>query len=296
METLRLPSYAKINLLLRILGGRPDGYHELDTVYQTVSLQDTLTFHFDPGAPFSLVLEASDNMVPSDQSNLICRACFAFHEEYPIRHAVRVEVEKRIPMASGLGGGSSNAAVALIALSRLYDWPLCRDALRDIAARLGADVPFFLTGGTARGTGRGDIIEPVDDLPSSPVLIVRSPVTCSTPDIYREYDERGLLTGGGNSTKIPYDWRPESLKDLFSHIENDLEQVVFALYPELDSIKKRLLDTGAEAASLSGSGSAVFGLFKTVENRERAARHFPECSRCTMLSRGEYVRALGLRE
>lgn len=295
MEEFLLPAFAKINLILRVVNLRRDGYHSLETVFQTLELHDALAFRFAPSHHFHVSLDVQDSPIPSDGTNLIYKACRAFHEAHPLKHRVEVSIEKRIPVEGGLGGGSSNAAATLIALSRLYGWPLGRNRLLSIARKLGADVPFFLYGGTAFGSGRGDRISPLpDSFPGTAVLLVLPGVSCSTAVIYRRFDEAELLTAGRNSIKILLDQRPESLRDFVSHFENDLEQVVFALYPELDSTKKRLKDQGAAAALLTGSGSALFGIFTEAADRDRAAGVFPASVATRFLSRREYRERLGL--
>ncbi|HSP06035.1 MAG TPA: 4-(cytidine 5'-diphospho)-2-C-methyl-D-erythritol kinase [Acidobacteriota bacterium] len=295
MHHFSLPSFAKVNLILRIVNRRRDGYHSLQTLFQSLDLHDTLAFRFAPSHHFHVALDVQDSPIPSDGTNLIYKACRSFHEHHPLQHRVEVSIEKKIPVESGLGGGSSNAAVTLIALSRLYGWPLGRRTLLSIARQLGADVPFFLYGGSALGTARGDQISPLPDLwPETPVLLALPGVTCSTAVIYRKYDEAGLLTAGRNSIKILLDQRPESLRDFVSHFENDLEKVVFALYPELDSTKKRLVEQGAAAALLTGSGSALFGLFEEAADRDRASGAFPANVSTRFLSRREYRERLGL--
>lgn len=292
-EEFRLPSFAKLNLILKVLGKRRDGYHSVQTIFQTIDLHDRLTFRFHKQNRFEIVLEMNESQLPADHSNLIYRACEAFNKLHPVHARIKVDVEKNIAIQSGLGGGSSNAACALIALSRYLDWPLDRRRLFTIARELGADVPFFLQGGTAFATGRGDLIRPLQDWPSASVLLVHPQITCSSAAIYRRYDELGLLTQPSNSIKIRLDQRPGSLRDLVSHIGNDLEQVVFELYPELDSIKKRLLKQGAVAAALTGSGAAVFGLFVDSDDLEKAARYYPVSYKTHFLSRSEYSLHLG---
>jgi len=292
---IKIPSYAKINLILRILGKRPDGYHTLQTVLQTIDLQDQLTFEFEAATTFDINLKLSDPQIPSDESNLIHRACQAFHKIHPLKHRVNIKVEKRIPIQSGLGGGSSNAAATLIAISRLYDWPIPMKELHQIAATLGSDVPFFLEGGSALGTVRGDKIRKLDDWPGVNVLLVIPDVSCSTSAIYEEYDRRNLLTLESKSIKIRGVQRPESQRDYVSLVKNDLERVVFALYPELDSIKKRLLKLGAIAAALTGSGSAIFGLFSDADEFEKAVKAFPNSIRSRFVNRIEYRNALGFQ-
>lgn len=291
-KKVNLPSFAKINLRLSILGKRRDGFHTLNTVLQTIDLHDDLFFDFEPAQTFNLQLNLSNPKIPADETNLIYRACQAFHKIHPLKHQVSINVEKRIPIQSGLGGGSSNAAATLIALSRFYDWPIPLQDLHRIAATLGADVPFFLEGGTALGTIRGDKIRKLDDWPDIHVLLVIPDVSCSTAAIYEEFDQRNLLTPESKSIKIRDVQRPESQRDYVSLVENDLERVVFALYPELDSIKKRLLKLGAIAAALTGSGSAIFGLFSDAVGLDKAAKAFPGSIRSRFVNRGEYRKAL----
>jgi 4-diphosphocytidyl-2-C-methyl-D-erythritol kinase len=167
-----LPSFAKINLYLRVLGRRGDGFHELFTVFQTVSLCDSLTFEEADG----LTLTCDDARIPTDDRNLVIKAAKRLRETAGIERGARMHLEKNIPSPGGLGGGSSNAAVTLIGLSRLWGIELPATDRQTIAAGLGSDVPFFLEGGTAIGTGRGEIIEPAGEFQSEHLLIV-------TPDI-----------------------------------------------------------------------------------------------------------------
>jgi 4-diphosphocytidyl-2-C-methyl-D-erythritol kinase len=292
MDEVLIPSFAKINLVLKVLGKRQDGYHTLETVYQTIDLQDDLRFRFSSSDRFHLVLNVGTSEIPPDDSNLIYKACHLFHTAWPFSARVEVDIEKRIPLKAGLGGGSSNAAATLIALSRHFGWPLKRPRLLSLARKLGSDVPFFLYGGTALGTGRGEKIRQLPDWPPSPLLLVHSRYACSTPSIFRAFDDANLLTQSRDSIKIHFDHRPESLRELVSLIENDLEQVVFALYPELDSIKKKIAETGAVTVSLTGSGSTLFALFDSGGDRDKAARMFPGCTVSRFIGRTEYRAAV----
>jgi 4-diphosphocytidyl-2-C-methyl-D-erythritol kinase len=292
MSALVLPSFAKINLILRVLRKRRDGYHAIETIYQTVDLCDELTFRFSDNDHFHLVLNVGSSDIPPDSSNLIYRACHLFHSAFPFSKRVEVDIVKRIPLQAGLGGGSSNAAVTLIALSRYFGWPLKRSALVRLAAELGSDVPFFLTGGTAFGYGRGEKIKKLLDWPQAQVLLVHSDLPCSTAAIYRAFDDVNLLTQPRDSIKIHFDQRPESLRDLVSLIENDLEKVVFTLYPELDSIKKQIAETGAVTVSLTGTGSTLFGLYFSADDLERAAKQFEHCNATRFIGRSEYEKRL----
>jgi 4-diphosphocytidyl-2-C-methyl-D-erythritol kinase len=286
---LILPSFAKINLILRITGRRRDGYHTLETLFQTVDLHDTLEFQFEKSDRFHLILDVGDSDIPPDSSNLIYKAAHLFHQVHPVPMRMEVKIQKRIPLLAGLGGGSSNAAVTLIALSRYLGWPLKMQKLLAIARKLGADLPFFLVGGTAWGLGRGDRIKKLPDLDCQNVLLVHSILPCSTAAIYRGYDEAGLLTQKRDSIKIHFDHWPESLREFVSLIENDLEKVVFALYPELDSIKKQITETGAVAVSLTGSGSTLFGIYDSSRDLEQAAKKFQFCTPTRFVTRRQYI-------
>jgi 4-diphosphocytidyl-2-C-methyl-D-erythritol kinase len=292
MLEIRLPSFAKINLVLKVLGKRRDGYHSLETIYQSVDLHDDLTFRFLPSDHFHLVLNVGDSDIPPDDSNLIYKALHLYHSIQPFNVRVEVDIVKRIPTQAGLGGGSSNAAVTLIAISRHLGWPLTRSKLLPLARRLGSDVPFFLYGGTALGSGRGEKIRKLPDWPAPNLLLVHSNVPCPTPAIYKAFDEADLLTHSRDSTNIHLDQRPESLRELVSLIENDLAQVVFALYPELDSIKKQIAETGAVTVSLTGSGSTLFALYNSAEDRNRAAGALPNSVSSRFIDRSEYQRTV----
>ena len=248
-----------MNLDLRVLGVRPDGFHELRTVFQTVELHDTLTFAQRRGA---LTLNCRTPGVPLDDSNLVWRAAAALWKalgrDGDPRDAA-ITIEKAIPMEAGLAGGSADAAATLVALSRMWGnapMPL----LREIAAGIGADVAFFLWGGTALGLGRGEEIYPLMDLPSHWVVVVRPPFGVSTSEAYAWYDED--RTAGLKEPReiqlLPVPWPTRAAQMI-----NDLEPPVVRRHPEIAALKTALRDAGAVAAAMSGSGSAVFGLFRS---------------------------------
>jgi 4-diphosphocytidyl-2-C-methyl-D-erythritol kinase len=252
-------AYAKINLDLRVLGARADGYHELRTVYQAIALHDTIDCVPREG-PF--VIECTTPGVPLDGTNLIWRAAQglwqALRRGGPVRDVV-VRLEKRIPPQAGLGGGSADAAATLRALSALWRVPLQPSQLTDVAATLGADVPFFLSGGTALGLGRGDEVYPLADLPRHWVVLVLPGFGVSSRDAYAWYDdERGLARAGGREPQyVPGPWPSRAAQMI-----NDLEAPIARHHPEIDQMKAALKRAGALAAAMSGSGSAVFGLFQ----------------------------------
>jgi 4-diphosphocytidyl-2-C-methyl-D-erythritol kinase len=288
--TLRLPAFAKINLCLHVIGRRPDGYHELRTIFQAISLCDTLELSrtSKPG----IFLETTDTTLPTGPENLVYRALEALGCEIGFRGGIRARLEKRIPVARGLGGGSSDAAAALIGMLRLTKKRLPLDRLMEIAAGLGADVPFFLFGGRALAVNRGDEIYPLGDVPKQTIVVV-SPrnIGVNTKDAYQWMSAE--LT---KSPKPPNIWgfcalcwsRQET-------VSNDFEVPVFSRHPRLGEIRDGLLKRGAANAALAGSGSAVFGVFRNPAQARRAARAFPEDSVfvAETLSREKYGRAMG---
>jgi 4-diphosphocytidyl-2-C-methyl-D-erythritol kinase len=291
-HSVRLPAFAKINLSLEILGRRPDGYHELRTIFQAISLHDTLALSVTsrPG----ITLEIDDPALPTGSENLLYRAIDAVRGEIGFRRGIRARLKKRIPVARGLGGGSSDAAAALIGMLRLMKKNLPLERLIEIAASLGADVPFFLFGGRALAVSRGDEIYPLPDAPKRVILVV-SPrdVGVSTKEAY-EWISAELT----NRPRPPTIWKFCALCwSRPGRVSNDFEGPVFYRCPRLGEIRDGLLKQGAADAALAGSGSAVFGVFRNPAQARRAAREFPEDSAFVVetISRERYGRALGWR-
>jgi 4-diphosphocytidyl-2-C-methyl-D-erythritol kinase len=247
---------AKVNLALRILGKRSDGYHEIETVFQTVDLWDTLVV--DPADDLGIVCDHPE--VPVDGSNLVLLAARRLGEQAGVRRGASFRLTKGIPVGGGMGGGSSDAAGALLALDRLWGTRASPDDLRGIATGLGSDVAFFLTGGTAFATGRGERIEPLDDIDETHLLLGLPPFGIPTAEVYRRAQAPPLrLTPPGNGVSVARLKLPGG-KD-FGFVVNDLERVVFEGWPELESFRNSLIEAGARRALLSGSGSTVFGIF-----------------------------------
>jgi len=265
---LQVKAFAKINWILRVLGKRSDGYHEIDTVFQTISLHDDLTFALRKDNRIVLHSDAPD--VPHDDTNLISRAAYALRDFAGVDFGVDVHLVKRIPAQGGLGGASSNAAVTLLALNHLWRLELQIDQLENIGRRLGSDVPFFFTGGTARATGTGTTILPLGDTAKRHLLIVTPQVRVSTPNAYRALRAPSLTTKGSASILSSSFAEPTS-NDLDQWaLNNDFEGVIFEIEPEIRRVKTALLDAGALGGLLAGSGSSVFGIFASKDARERA--------------------------
>jgi 4-diphosphocytidyl-2-C-methyl-D-erythritol kinase len=299
---LVVPSFAKINWLLQIEGRRPDKYHELTTVFQTIDLADQISFTVTE-AP-SIHLEVTGRQVAGGEDNLLYRAVASIQQKASARRGLHISLHKRIPVGGGLGGGSSNAAVGLLAADRLLQANLGREVLMELAAGLGADVPFFLSGGVALGTGRGDRIFPLPDLPRRQSLVLLYPgFPVATKDAYQgrnwgEYAGNPVLTTIEAEHKIQRFREAIARVDL-SWLENDFEQVVFELYPALAQGSRQLLAAGCGPVRLSGSGSCLYG----VTDPERAERIAREVARqtagevflCHSLSRQEYTSTFALK-
>jgi 4-diphosphocytidyl-2-C-methyl-D-erythritol kinase len=260
MIPVRVRAHAKINLDLRVLGTRPDGYHELRTVFQSIALHDTIECLPGDGP---LRLECAAAGVPLDRSNLVWRAAealwHALRRTGPVR-GVRIRLCKRIPVQAGLGGGSADAAATLVALARAWRVAVQPNQLVDVAASIGADVPFFLSGGTALGLGRGDEIYPLADLPRHWVVLLVPGFGVSTAEAYSWWDEERALARGTivrEPQHVPGPWPSRA-----AQMVNDLEPLIARHHPEIETMKQALRRAGAVAAAMSGSGSAVFGLFR----------------------------------
>jgi 4-diphosphocytidyl-2-C-methyl-D-erythritol kinase len=251
----RVRALAKINLDLRVLGKRADGFHELRTVFQTISLADTLEIAYTPGRKTAISLE--DDLQIAD--NLVVRAARMAMEEMRATGRIEMRLTKRIPIGAGLGGGSSDAAAVLLALPVLAGRAMDLPKLRAIGERLGSDVPFFLLGGTAVGIGRGSELFPLPDGPAQRGIVVAPGIHVNTAQAYRDLSPR--LTTELQQNKIvsfqSVTWDTSSLVGA----RNDFESVVFEQHGKLATLKKRLVRAGATVALMTGSGSALFGLF-----------------------------------
>jgi 4-diphosphocytidyl-2-C-methyl-D-erythritol kinase len=275
---VRVPAYAKLNLGLRVLYRRPDGFHELRTVFQTISLADRLDIEFTPSRSTRIQIEGT----PDIADNLVERACRLSLEAMKIHAHVHFTLRKSIPTGAGLGGGSSDAAAVLLALPALARKTLPAASL---AAQLGSDVPFFLYGGTALGLGRGEELYPLPDLLAARGLLVVPNVHSSTAEAYRDLSP--TLTSIRLQNKLD-SFQGEVWRAGIDG--NDFEEVVFARHPELKRIKQRLSRLGAKPAAMTGSGSAIFGIFADSEKLNRARKSFPDTTvfPISFLSRAQY--------
>ena len=259
-------AYAKINLTLDVVGKRDDGYHLLETVMQTVSLCDVVSVNMAD----DIVITCSDERVPVDAKNTCHKAARVFFERTGIAGGVRIDIEKHIPSEAGLGGGSSDAAAALCLLNELYDAKLSYSELEDMAAKVGADVAFCIQGGAAVCRGIGEKMERIA-LPERWVLLVKPDFGVSTPEAYRLFDENGEVSSYG--TKAFLD-ALNSGRNPYECLSNDLETALCNL--EIAKIRRELIELGAAASQMTGSGSCVFGVFDNEDTARRAERYMQE--------------------
>ncbi len=300
-------SFAKINLDLRVLHKRPDRFHELRTVFQTISLADTIRIDFDRSRRTHIAI-AGNIDIPN---NLVLRAGEAILDAAKMTARIDFHLDKKIPMGAGLGGGSSNAAAVLLALPALAGVRIPMDTLEKIGTALGSDVPFFLYGGTAVGLGRGTELYPLPDVPAQSGILVTPGVHVSTPEAYRDLarpDVDPLTTATSDYDTVNFRalvWAmtencpPANWKLLCT---NDFESAVFRRYPVLESIRNQLEKLGARPARMTGSGSALFGFFDSRERLLAALRRFrgnseagSEVHRIRLVSRRRYRSAFERR-
>lgn len=269
MLTVQTP--AKINPVLEVLGKRPDGYHELALVFQAVGFYDQLTFE-KKAAGVGLRVEGQAGLA-ADDSNLIVKAAKLFlREALKSADGVQITLHKKIPLAAGLGGGSSDAAAALRGLQWLFEVPVSEGKMHQMAAQLGSDVNFFLNGGTALGTGRGEIITPWKASVPLWVILVKPSEGLSTPAVYQS--GKALMTTGDKVLEFQKVWSEGSPASIASRLFNGLEPAAFYLRPELEFIKKRLMTEGALGVLLSGSGPTLFALAAHEMEAKKIASEF----------------------
>lgn len=268
-RSLRILSPAKINLFLQVIGKRTDGYHDLASLMCCISLYDEIVIHVGE-RDISVVCDHPH--VPQDETNLAHRAATLFLDSLKVSQGVEIILKKRIPVAAGLGGGSSNAAGVLLGLNYHFGKPFSRNQLTAMGLSLGADVPFFIFQKPALATGIGEILEAYSGLPASHILLVNPGFTVSTAEIYRNLNLR--------LTKCKKKITNALLKsrgfDAALHLCNDLETVTASTYPEIHSIKEQLISYGALGALMSGSGPSVFGIFSEIDT----ARHARDALAC----------------
>jgi len=299
MQKIKINAYAKLNLTLKVLGQRPDGYHDIDSVFHTISLHDQLTISSRKDG--RIILKCSDPSLPTDGSNLAYRAAVTLRElaikKYPDKKllGVTIALKKNIPVGAGLGGGSSDAAAVLLGLKKL--WKLDKispAALKKAAASLGSDVPFFLSGGTAHVTGRGEKVRPVSCKKGYHFVLVYPGFPVSTAWAYKNFKKiKNELTKGHKFSKMLLKscGSGKPAVDISRFFINDLEPAVIPAHPSISKVKADLLKAGALSSMMSGSGSSVFGLFPGPGSAKSAyskiSQIWPRCFLAHSVSSGK---------
>jgi 4-diphosphocytidyl-2-C-methyl-D-erythritol kinase len=271
-ETRVIRSCAKVNLTLEVLGIRPDGYHAIESVMQSISLYDEITLRLTPRPGISLTCSVPG--IPTDIRNLAFRAASLYMDSIKAECGLEIHLNKNIPSEAGLGGGSSDAAGVLRGLNNLMEGCIGEDELLRLASEAGSDVPFFIVGGTAHSSGRGEIIDPLPDIAQFGLVIIKPPFGVKTPWAYRRFDEiqKDAKTApyGEVTPALIECLKSQDTGCLPSLLKNDLEIPAVEAYPEIALYKERLKETGALGSLMCGSGSAVFGLFASEESARKS--------------------------
>lgn len=257
---------AKINLMLDVLHKRNDGYHEVEMVMTMVDLADRLEMSELPGD--TIIISSQAGYIPLDEKNLAFQAARLIKERYNVSKGVYIHLDKHIPVAAGLAGGSSDAAAALRGLNRLWNLGIPMEELQELGAELGSDVPFCVTGGTALATGRGERLKPLDAPPQCWVVLAKLPINVSTAEVYRRYRADAVHKHPSAQSMIEAIKR-ESFSEVCREMGNVLEDVTFQLHPEVQQLKESMQRLGADGVLMSGSGPTVFGL---VSKEAKVAR------------------------
>lgn len=267
MNTIMLKAYAKINLGLDVLGKREDGYHEVRMIMQTIRLYDKL--NMKKLNKDEIIIKTNLAYLPTNENNLVYRAIQMLKEEFNIKQGIYVELQKHIPVAAGLAGGSSDAAAALTGMNRLFQLKLTTTDLMQRAVKLGADVPYCILGGTALSEGIGEVLTPLAPMPKAYILIAKPPINVSTKYVY----ENLILDERTNHPDIDGIMEAINSKDLYgvtNRLSNVLESVTIDKYPVIQEIKDTMIEFGAMNALMSGSGPTVFGVFEDLNLAKKA--------------------------
>lgn len=270
---IKQKAFAKVNIGLDVLRRRPDGYHELKMIMQTVDICDDLSFEKTSEPGIHLRIDGAD--LPADGSNLAYRAAALLMEEKHISEGVSISLKKRIPIAAGMAGGSADAAAVMRGLNALFEMEYSMEALRELGVKLGADIPYCISGGTMLSEGIGEVLTPLPAPPECHLVVVKPDIDVSTAFVYQNL-RVGSLPFHPDIDGMARALAKGDLKGITDRMGNVLETVTVREYPVIDTIKRRMCELGAENALMSGSGPTVFGIYKEKETAENTARAFRE--------------------
>lgn len=270
---IRLKAMAKINLGLDVLRRRPDGYHEVKMIMQSVDLHDDLVLEETEESGICLTCDKEE--VPTDGTNLICRAAALLMQEKQVKRGVRIHLTKRIPMAAGMAGGSTDAAAAMKGINEMFRLGYTEQELMERAVKIGADVPYCIMGGTALSEGIGEILTPLPDMPYCHILIAKPDIDVSTAFVYSHL-QADQLTVHPDIDGMTGALKAQSLEGIMERLGNVLETVTIPTYPIIDQIKENMRQSGAKGVLMSGSGPTVFGIYTSLEQAEEALRRMED--------------------
>ena len=284
---LEMDAPAKVNLTLSILGKRPDGYHELETVMQQISLRDRIFLQL---GGHGIRLTSNSGQIPNNEENLAFRAAQLLYEKFSIKEGLQIFIEKNIPVGAGLAGGSTDAAAVMLAVNELFMLRLELDELLEMGLVIGSDVPFCLLGGTALARGRGEILTPLPDGPRLEMLLVKPDFQLSTAAVYQSFRMERVMNSPDNSAFLEA-WLKYDMIGLVAQMKNVLETVSLAMCPEIEFTKNKLNSLGAMNTFMSGSGPSVVGVFASHDEAKQAWENINKQYRETYLvssyNRGE---------
>lgn len=288
MAEVILKAPAKVNLFLEVLGKRSDGYHDIETVFQEISIADTIILKETPSS--DIIIRSESPGIPVDETNLAFRAASLFREYVrEKKRGIAIEIKKNIPVASGLGGGSSDAASTLKGLNRLWKTGLDKSVLLNLAEKIGMDVPFFIEGGLSLGRGRGEKLTPISASPLLWFLVIAPKIRVSTAWVYKQLSN-SCLTGEKKENKILLEaLRLNDTGKIGKNLFNRLEEVTMRSYKEIADLKQKLLSAGAMGALMSGSGPALFGIFPGQQGASKT-RDALQCKEGVYVAKGNSVK------
>ena len=283
MKYYNTKAYAKLNLSLDITGKRDDGYHELIMIMQSVALSDSVALALIPA---SEGVQSHSNLryIPNDERNLAVKAANAFFRETGIQSGVSINIKKNIPVGSGMAGGSTDAAAVLRGLNRMFSYRLNRKELEELGATIGSDVPFCIAGGTQLATGRGEILEDLSPLPDCSIVICKPSFSISTPELYRQIDDTEIAHHP-DTARLRAALEKQDLKDLAENMYNVFEETPLDQFETIRSIRKELMEHGALGSMMTGSGSAVFGIYDDAGKAKSAEQALRQTYRFCFMTR-----------
>lgn len=268
MRKIEVEARAKINLTLDVVSKRPDGYHDVEMLMQSIDLADHITIELD--APGEISIETDDRDLPTGEENLAYKAARLMVDEFSLDAGVKITINKDIPLAAGLAGGSADAAAVILGMDRLFELGNSNSLLSELGVKIGADVPFCIHGGTALARGIGEILTPLKAAPSFPILLVKPPYNISTREIYSALDLESINQRPETLAMIR-SIEDQDVEGISQKLCNVMEKVTFKLCPELMDLKSRLRELGSMGSLMSGSGPTIFGIFESQKDAQRAA-------------------------